>query len=128
MATMPRKNWQQVKNTFHDALRIDSGERNKFLNEACEGDIEFRIEVESLLVSLAEAKNFLEQPVTGEISQSNAWRLANGQLISHYKIISPIASGGMGEVYLAEDVKLRRRVALKILPEDMFADKSRLLF
>ncbi len=52
--------------------------------------------------------------------------LKDGQCISHYKIISHIASGGMGEVYLAEDQKLHRRVGLKILPEQMLADKDRL--
>ena len=124
---MPPKNWQQVKDTFHDALRLDSGERDRFLDKACGDDIEFRIEVESLLISLAEAKSFLEQPVIGEVSQpKSAWQLKNGQAISHYRIVSPIASGGMGEVYLAEDEQLRRNVALKILPASLLENKDRL--
>ena len=90
-----------------------------------QGDIAFRIEVESLLISLTEAKNFLEQPVIGEKPKS-AWQLENGQTISHYRIVSPIASGGMGEVYLAEDEQLRRNVALKVLPEDLLENRERL--
>ncbi len=124
---MARKNWQNVKDTFHDALRLDPGERGPFLDKACNDDIEFRIEVESLLISLAEAKSFLEQPIIGETPKpDSAWRLNDGEIISHYRIVSPIASGGMGEVYLAEDEKLGRRVALKILPEDILADRNRL--
>lgn len=124
---MAPKNWQQVKNTFHDALRLESGERGPFLDKACSGDIDFRIEVESLLISLAEAKSFLEQPIIGEIpTPDSAWRVNDGEIISHYRIVSPIASGGMGEVYLAEDEKLGRRVALKILPEAILADRNRL--
>src|SRR5215813_9061436 len=46
--------------------------------------------------------------------------------ISHYRILSHIGAGGMGEVYLAEDVNLGRRVALKVLPEQFNSDEDRL--
>ena len=124
---MSAKNWQQVKDTFHEALRRESGERDRFLDKACDGDIDFRIEVESLLVSLNEAKNFLEQPVIGEPPRPKAgFQLKEGQAISHYRIISPIASGGMGEVYLAEDEQLRRSAAIKVLPARLLNSKERL--
>src|SRR3954468_2157654 len=50
----------------------------------------------------------------------------NGQHINHYKILSAIGAGGMGEIYLAEDSRLDRRVALKILPPAFAEDKDRM--
>jgi len=52
--------------------------------------------------------------------------LENGAVINQYKILSPIGKGGMGEVYLAEDTKLNRRVALKFLSVSVSNDKNRL--
>jgi tetratricopeptide (TPR) repeat protein/tRNA A-37 threonylcarbamoyl transferase component Bud32 len=53
--------------------------------------------------------------------------LSANTTLSHYRIVSKIGAGGMGEVYLAEDSRLRRKVALKILPENIASDKERLL-
>src|SRR5215813_7571324 len=50
-----------------------------------------------------------------------------GTQIQHYKIAAPLGIGGMGEVYLAEDVRLERKVAVKILPSELVKDKRRLL-
>ena len=52
--------------------------------------------------------------------------IANNTKLGRYEIISPIGAGGMGEVYLAEDARLHRKVALKVLPENIAADKHRL--
>ncbi len=53
-------------------------------------------------------------------------KLENGIIINQYKIISSIGKGGMGEVFLAQDIKLNRKVALKILPNEFAEDKDRM--
>ena len=119
--------WKKVKDTFHEALRLPPSDRDKFLNEACKGDIDLRIEIESLLLSLNEAKSFLEEP-PGLLSSERdvAWQFQNGELVSHYRIVEAIGVGGMGQVYLAEDQKLHRQVALKVLPAEVLEDGDRL--
>jgi serine/threonine protein kinase len=52
--------------------------------------------------------------------------LAPGSRIGVYEVVAPLGAGGMGEVYRARDPKLRREVALKVLPEAVAADPDRL--
>src|SRR5882762_7503509 len=60
------------------------------------------------------------------IQDSMATELKPGQVLSHYRLIERIGTGGMGVVYRALDTKLDRQVALKVLPPEVTADPERL--
>jgi serine/threonine protein kinase/formylglycine-generating enzyme required for sulfatase activity len=116
-----------IKQIYCDALERGAGEREAFLAEACAGDEDLRREVETLLGYETEAVNFIETPALNLAAkilaeQSDA---KIGSQIGAYKIISKLGAGGMGEVYLAEDARLRRKVALKLLPAQFVADSER---
>lgn len=101
---------------FADALELDLEERATFLDEVCGRDIALREEVDSLLGHHAAAGDLLRQPVT--LSQLPALPNLNiGRVIGPYRLVSLIASGGMGSVYLAErsDREFAKRVAVKLI-------------
>ncbi len=130
MPTMNPEEWHEVKEIFYAALRHAPEEREQFLNKSCKDDDHLRREVESLLLSSEAAGSFMQNPAVGEVAEAvvgNNEKLCVNQSLSHYKIISLLGAGGMGEVFLAEDTRLHRKVALKVLPKNIAADKERLL-
>ncbi|MGI8545472.1 MAG: protein kinase domain-containing protein [Aridibacter sp.] len=126
---MKSKQWKRVKGLFIAAREIEPSKRGKFLENACGGDEELRLDVEGLLSSLTDAESFMESPAVEQIAETiigNQNYLSEGEQIGHYEIIEQIGAGGMGEVYLAQDTKLDRRVAIKILNERFSIDESNL--
>jgi Tol biopolymer transport system component/serine/threonine protein kinase len=121
--------WQRVKEVFEAALEHDSSQRAAFLDEACDGDVTLRREAESLIKSYEKGKGFMSLPVIAAAAPSLFDKQAESlmeQMVGHYKILAPIGAGGMGEVYLAQDTRLGRQVALKLLPTYLKADSDRL--
>jgi eukaryotic-like serine/threonine-protein kinase len=119
--------WQQVKKVFTEAVQREPSQREAFLAEACVGDADLRAEVEELLASYQ--TEFMAQPAVGEVADLIAGEkrdLKSGQRINQYEIVRPIGAGGMGVVYLAQDTKLRRQVALKLLPHELTDNQDRL--
>jgi len=119
--------WQQVERVYESALAKDASERASFLEDACAGDDALRQEVESLLAYQERSEDFIESPALDVaaklIAMQKSTTAVSGQMINHYKIVAAIGAGGMGEVYLAEDTRLERRVALKFLPAHLTEDE-----
>ena len=124
---MKAERWQQVERVYESALAKDASERASFLEDACAGDDALRQEVESLLAYQERSEDFIESPALDVaaklIAKQKSTTAVLGQMIKHYKIVAAIGAGGMGEVYLAEDTRLERRVALKFLPAHLTEDE-----
>src|SRR5262249_46933232 len=126
---MKLERWQQVNDLFQSAVERAPEERLAFLEEACHGDERLRRAVERLIAFDERAGNFIETPafeVAPELLTNYRAGALLGELIGHYRIESLIGIGGMGEVYLARDEELGRKVALKFLPERLTTDKTQL--
>ncbi|MGH9391745.1 MAG: serine/threonine-protein kinase, partial [Vicinamibacteria bacterium] len=125
--------WRRVQEVFAAATEREPGSRAAYLEEACQDDPELRKEVESLLSSLwAASSGFLESPAIDGVQalspthRTGSPALASGRRLGPYEILSPLGTGGMGEVYRARDTKLKREVAIKVLPESLAKDPEAL--
>ena len=110
--------WETVKSLFEAAQGVAPEELSEFLAARCQ-DKEVCAEVVRLLGEYREAESFLSTPAVGRISTpplDEALRFAPGEILAgRFKIVEFIAAGGMGVIYKAEDLDLRRFVALKFL-------------
>src|SRR5262245_52979606 len=121
--------YQQVGQLYRAALEVESDQRAAFLAHACSGDEALRQEVESLLGYQERSGGIIDQPLL-EVAFCSMTDVttgrAVGQRLGHYRLISLLGKGGMGEVYLSEDERLGRKVAIKLLLADFTADAERL--
>ena len=126
---MTPERYRQIGELYHAALEVASAERPAFLTRECAGDEDLRHEVESLINSHQQSEDFIAKPalsVAAEMLAARAPESITGQMIGRYRVLSLVAEGGMGRVFLAEDTTLNRRVALKLLPEYFTNDKNQL--
>ena len=113
------------------ALARDPRDRSSFLAEACADDAALRADVEALLVYEPNASRFLAAPLGAVAASAMVDSRAPreeliGRRIGAFEVVSSLGAGGMGEVYRARDTKLRREVAIKVLPPEFVADRDRL--
>jgi len=126
---MTPEQYERVGDLFDAAMELAPDARPDFLARACDGDDELRGEVESLLRASAQADGFIAGKVAGvmaEMAEQQKNPSLIGHSLSHYQVLSLLGVGGMGEVYLAQDTRLARKVAIKLLPQAFTRDPERL--
>ena len=114
---MKAERWRQIDTIFHQAVELPAEQRSAFLDRACSADPSLRDEVEALIAFHDKAGNFLQSARALEEPGTLA-----GRMFGPYEIKSLLGSGGMGHVFLAEDSRLGRKVAIKLLKPELLRD------
>ncbi len=132
--------FKRLEHIFHSAKMMDAAARANYLDRVCGSDEMLRREVEDLLAAQPLADDFLSVPATDLEARRRAGELAQqsfedklpvkrdsliGHAVNQYEIVALLGFGGMGEVWLAEDTRLKRKVALKLLPEEFTKNADR---
>lgn len=125
--------WRQIDQLLDEALELPEAEREAFVELRSDGDEELKKSVLDLLKAQREADDFLQDSairvMAKEIARERPKEELNSlinQKIGKYRIEKLIGQGGMGDVYLAFDEKMKRTIALKILPPDYVSNDERL--
>jgi eukaryotic-like serine/threonine-protein kinase len=116
--------WNQLETLFHKSLELEPEARSAFLDDSCGEDTALRKELDALLDAVDTPTDILVQPIfeaaQSVVAESKRDALDPGTRIGHYEIISLLATGGMGEVWLAEQKQpVRRCVAIKLIKAGM---------
>jgi len=134
---MNRERWEQIERLYHAALENEPASRAAFLEDACKGDAKLHKEVSELLAYDDPDANFIKTPAIQiaakaladkplpESQTQNGTITSTAQQIGPYQLLELLGRGGMGEVFLALDTRLRRKVAIKLLPAEFTADLER---
>jgi tetratricopeptide (TPR) repeat protein len=122
---MPDRRAERVAELVKSAVECGPGQWAAFLDRECGSAPALRAEIESLLLEDEAVSQFLEKPAfhlaAESLAREGAFRPS--QIIGEYEIVSLIGSGGMGEVYLAHDRDLHRKVALKLVRRAMASEE-----
>ncbi len=122
---MPNERSELLAELVKSALEQGPEKWAGFLDRECASDAALRAEVESLLAQHDGASCFIETPALHLVAESLAGEGAYsaGYLMGDYEILSLVGRGGMGEVYLAQDRKLGRKAALKLIQRGLDSDE-----
>ena len=119
----------QLEELFHEAVGLEPHERADFMVRVRASHPELATKVESLIAAHERPDNLVDAPAfeaAAEMIAETQPALVVGQVVGHYQILAPLGKGGMGEVYLAKDTTLDRKVALKLLLAEFTGHKDRL--
>src|SRR5262245_42233699 len=127
---MTPERWKKLDALFHEALDLQGEARAAHLAKVCGDDEQLRQEAERLIAAHEREGSFIDSPIfagTDGLTNDEDYESPVGRRIGPYQVVSRLGQGGMGKVYLAEDIRLERKVALKMLPAAFTQDPDRLL-
>jgi serine/threonine protein kinase len=122
---MEAERWKRIEDLFEAARQKPAEQRTDFVCKACGDDLDLGAEVASLLKAAEDRDSFLDGAALSSIAERPS-TLKAGDTLGNFQIVSLLGRGGMGEVWRARDPRLRRDVAIKVLPPNLARDPGRI--